>query len=244
MTKVEDISEAFVSYYNGLFTTEGTAGMEEFTTGVQARVTTEMNARLVCRFEECEVDCALVQTHPLKSPSPDGFSASFYQYSWSMVHKDVCNVVLQFLNNGHFNKETNATNIALIPKKKNPSRVIDFQPISLCNVVYKLIVKVLANQLKRVLEGIISPNQSAFILGRLITDNVFIFKEKHFRHGTYMEASLGRNPYYAWRSIWNAKPLLGEGMVWRVGDGHSIHIWGDKWLRMKATHESNRLSSF
>jgi hypothetical protein len=171
---VEDISAAFVSYYMGLFTTEGTAGMEEFTMGVQARVTAEMNARLVCRFEECEVDRALVQMHPLKSPGLDGFSTSFYQNSWSVVRKDVCNAVLQFLNNGHFDKEINTTNIALVPKKKNPTHVVEFQPISLCNVVYKLIAKVLANRLKRVLGEIISPNQSAFVSGRLITDNVLI----------------------------------------------------------------------
>jgi hypothetical protein len=174
MTKVEDISEAFVAYYNNLFTTEGTAGMEEFVAGMQAKVTTEMNAKLVCRFEECEVDRALAQMHPLKSPGPDGFSASFYQHSWSMVRKDVCNAVLQFLNNGHFDREINATNIALVPKKKNPSHLTDFRPISLCNVVYKLIAKVLANRLKKVLGEIISPNQSAFIPGRLITDNVLI----------------------------------------------------------------------
>jgi hypothetical protein len=56
MTKVEDISVAFVSCYNGLFTTEGTVGIKDFTVGLQARVTAEMNARLVCRFEECEMD--------------------------------------------------------------------------------------------------------------------------------------------------------------------------------------------
>jgi ribonuclease HI len=174
LTKVEDISAAFVSYYTGLFTTEGTAGMEDFTMGVQARVTDAMNERLVRRFEECEVDHALAQMHPLKSPGPDGFSASFYQNSWSVVRTDVCNAVLQFLNNGQFDNEINTTNIALIPKKKNPSCVVEFRPISLCNVVYKLIAKVLANRLKRVLGEIISPTQSAFIPGRLITDNVLL----------------------------------------------------------------------
>jgi hypothetical protein len=63
------------------------------------------------------------------------------------------------------------------------------------------------------------------------------FKEKYNRDCPFMEALLGRNPSYAWRSIWNAKPLLGERMVWRVGDGRSIHVWGDKWLPMKVTHE-------
>jgi hypothetical protein len=90
------------------------------------------------------------------------------------VRKNVCNAVLQFLNNGQFDKEINVTNIALVSKKKNPSRVIDFRPISLCNVVYKLIANVLANRHKRVLGKIISLNQSAFIPGRPITDNVLI----------------------------------------------------------------------
>jgi hypothetical protein len=66
----------------------------------------------------------------------------------------------------------NLKNIALIPKVKNPTCVIDFRPISLSNIMYKLISKVLANRLKGILPYIISPIQSAFILGRMITNNV------------------------------------------------------------------------
>jgi hypothetical protein len=62
-------------------------------------------------------------------------------------------------------------------------------------------------------------------------------KEKYFPNGNFMDTPLGQKPSYAWRSIWNAKPLLREGLVWRVGDGKSIHIWGDKWLPTKVTHE-------
>lgn len=73
------------------------------------------------------------------------------------------------------------TNIALIPKVKGVNNMTLFRPVSLCNVVYKISAKMVANRLKPVLPHVISESQSTFVPGRLISDNVIAaFKVESF----------------------------------------------------------------
>ena len=93
---------------------------------------------------------------------------------------DVTKCVLNALNSGVMPSGLNETFICLIPKVKSPQKITKFRPISLCNVIYKIIYKVLANRLKRILTIVIDELQSAFVPGRLITDNVLVaFKMMH-----------------------------------------------------------------
>lgn len=82
-----------------------------------------MNLQLLFEFTIEEIRRALSKMQPLKVPGPDGFSVGFYQRNWATIGGEVCNVVLCFLNSGQLDEQINVTNIAIIPKIKNPTQV-------------------------------------------------------------------------------------------------------------------------
>ena len=86
-------------------------------------------------------------------------------------------MVNKFLFEGTMANGLNDTNICLIPKTRNPNEMAQFIPISLCNVIYKIISKVLCQRLKKVLPGLISKTQFTFVAGRQISDNIMIAQE-------------------------------------------------------------------
>jgi len=157
LMRQEEIESAFVSYFQELFIGGSNLEVAACTEALNRKVIEDMNQKLVAVFTLEEISVALNQMPSLKAPGPDGFSACFYQNNWATVHPEVCSVVLHFLNSGIMDARINRTHIAIIPKNLSPVSVMDFRPISLCNVIYKLISKVLANRLKVVLPNIISP---------------------------------------------------------------------------------------
>ncbi|XP_026459195.1 uncharacterized protein LOC113359837 [Papaver somniferum] len=93
------------------------------------------------------------------------------------VGNDVVQAVQSFFISGFMPREFNKTYLSLIPKNDNAKYPSDFRPIGLCNTIYKIISKILANRIKPYLKRIISPYQSAFVPGRAIQDNIIIVHE-------------------------------------------------------------------
>ena len=159
-------------------------------------------------FTEDEVFEALQNIGDLKAPGPDGMPAIFYKRFWEVIGDHVKIEVLNVLNGGPLPADWNNTTVVLIPKVKNPKCIKDLRPISLCNVIYKIVSKVLTSRLKVFIGNIISQNQSAFIPGRLISDNVLVAYEmthfiKHKRSGDgYMAVKLDMSKAYD-RVEWN-----------------------------------------
>lgn len=111
-------------------------------------MTEAINSTLTECFTKEEVLTAFKHMSPLKSPGPDDFNPRFYQSYWHIVGDEVTSVILKFFNEGIFYSCINFTYIVLIPKISNPLLASDFRLISLCNVIYKLVSKVLAKRLK------------------------------------------------------------------------------------------------
>ena len=149
---------------------------------------------------------------------------AFFQKNWKVVGKDVVLMVRKFFTTGVLMDNINSTDIVLIPKKKNPSRLTELRPIALCNVIIKIITKVIANRLKHVLDCVISDTQSAFLPGRLITDNVMIsfevmhyLKKKKFGKDGFMALKLDMSKAYdriEWKFLQDILLKMGFDSWW------------------------------
>jgi len=164
-------------YFAHLFQTEPYEVNDDVLNVVKLKVTPEMNQGLLAPFSYDEVKHALFSIRDLKALGPDGLHAIFYKRFWHMSGDDLVQEVLQAVNSASVPDGWNDTTIVMIPKVDNPEKVAQLQPISLCNFVYKVISKMLATGMKGVMPNVISDQQSAFVPGRLIMDNILIAYE-------------------------------------------------------------------
>ena len=220
----ESITTTIIAYFEKIYTTSSPTRINEVTNAIPRRVTNEMNSKLTKTFTSEEVLKALQQLHPTKALGPDGMSAIFFHNYWDIAGPSIINMVLNVLNSNLSMTDINKTNISLIPKTNQPTKMTEFRPISLCNTTYKIISKVLANRLKDILPNIISKNQSAFTPNRLIMNNVLVAFEfmhylNHKKEGkeNYMSIKLDMSKAFdrvEWSFIKGVMEKLGFAEKW------------------------------
>ena len=132
---------------------------------------------LVGRFEEEKVREAIWDCGSDKSPGPDGLNFKFIKKFWKIFKPDILRFLDEFYVNGIFPKGGNASFIALIPKVPDPQQLSEYIPISLIGCIYKIISKILARRLKKVMPSIIDERQYVFIEGRHLLHGVLVANE-------------------------------------------------------------------
>jgi hypothetical protein len=167
------ISNHIVNFYESLFS-EPLNWRPRVDNLEFAMLNNEEVSKLEEPFEEREVIKGMDRD---KAPGPDGFTLAFFQDCWEVVKGDFMEIFAEFHAQGKFVKSLNSTFLSLIPKFNGAKEIKDFCPISLVGSVYKIIAKVLANRMKKVMDRIISKPQNTFVKGRQILDSVFIASE-------------------------------------------------------------------
>ncbi|KAL0444884.1 UNVERIFIED_CONTAM: hypothetical protein Slati_2211100 [Sesamum latifolium] len=180
LTEQQDVISEFVAYYQNLLGGDHRDRVIDlcYLRPWARHILSEAEAlSLVQPVTPGEIKHAVFDIDEVKAPGPDGYSSGFFKAAWPVVGEEVTRAILEFFRTGRLLKQVNTTLISLIPKVATPTVVAEFRPISCCNVLYKIITKILVQRMRGVLDKLISPSQNAFVPGRSIGDNILLAQE-------------------------------------------------------------------
>ena len=173
----DNIGRCFEQFYRSLFSSSHPSIPNDLDDIISLYLSDEDREMLVTIPSPKETREVLFSMGSNKALGPDGMSVLFYKIYWNIIGGEVVEVVSSFFCRGFMLRELNHSFIVLIPKNSNAAIVQQYRPISLCNVLHKIISKLLANRLKRVLHKIVSPWQTVFVPERITQENTFIAQE-------------------------------------------------------------------
>ncbi|XP_022899293.1 uncharacterized protein LOC111412589 [Olea europaea var. sylvestris] len=140
-------------------------------------VSLEQSNALVWDISFEEIKEALFGIGDNKSLGSVGYTSCFFKSTWGCIEHDFVEAIMKFFSLGSIPKQINHAVIALVPKSTHAPSVEDYRSISCCNVIYKVITKILASRLRPILGDIVDQAQAAFIEGRNMTENIHLTQE-------------------------------------------------------------------
>ncbi|XP_060210626.1 uncharacterized protein LOC132637573 [Lycium barbarum] len=165
-------------YFHSLqFTHEEVSEDSPILNNIQELIREEDNILLAEQPTMEEVQKVVFELNGDSACGPDGFSGIFYQKCWEVIKADVYSVVKAFFEGQTLPKSITHTHLVLLPKKNVVDTFSDMRPISLNNFINKVISRVVHDRLDKLLTRVISSNQSGFVKGRNIIENVLLTQE-------------------------------------------------------------------
>jgi len=176
----EGMAKTGKNFFQDLYKAKNKATIEEVIQVVQhfpGFTSEEYNRMLMEKVTLEELKNVMDNFQKDKIPGPDGWTIEFFMGFFDLIGQDLLSLVEETRISGQMPLSLNSTLIALIQKKDNTNTLDDFRPISLCNCIYKIISKVIARRLKRVLSDKISLEQFGFLEGRQIHEAIGVAQE-------------------------------------------------------------------
>nr|XP_009786204.1 PREDICTED: uncharacterized protein LOC104234350 [Nicotiana sylvestris] len=178
----EDIAREAVKYFSAMFKDEG-----------------ELDLQHLDCIDQKEIRKAVFDLNSNSSPGPDGFGGSFYQSCWDIIKLELIEFIQQFFGGAELSRFFTISCLILLPKVENPSSFNNMRPISLSNCSNKIISKIMSSRLNSILPKIIFNNQTGFLKGISITENVLLAQEiihgigkKNFRGNTVIKLDMAK----------------------------------------------------
>ncbi|PKU86575.1 Putative ribonuclease H protein [Dendrobium catenatum] len=176
-TSPNEIAFAIVDRFKKLYNPTALSNSYELFSFIGDSIPDHLIGPLIQPVTDLEIKHVVFSGPSSSSLGPDGFTFEFFKATWEVIGFYVSNTIKNFFSMGHLPRCAKETAIALIPKHQHATNISDYRPISLCNVFYKIIAKILANRMKCVMPHIIQKSQAGFISKRVSTDNIILANE-------------------------------------------------------------------